>query len=254
MIAVAAHALYEGTVHHRRPRPAYALRRRVLMPLLDLDRLDEAWRVHPLVSDRPGRPVRYDRRDYAGDPSRPLGDAVRDLVHARLGFRPTGRVRMLAMLRSAGWCFNPIVVHWCEDAEGRTVAQVLDVTNTPWRQRHSYVVDTRSEPDGWTAVFDKALHVSPFLPMDLGHEVRSAPPAERISLSVLDHDRSGDVVFSAGMTLARRPYDRAGLTRLLTRHALDPQRVTAAIYAHALRLRLAGARFHRAPTPVGVDR
>ena len=254
MTTAPAHALYEGTVHHRRTRPPYALRRHVMMPLLDLDALDRAWLVHPLVSDRPGRPIRFDRRDYAGDPRVPLATTVRDLVEERLGFRPTGRVRMLGMLRTVGWCFNPVVVHWCEDADGRTVAQVLDVTNTPWHQRHSYVVDTRDEHDQWSVELAKVLHVSPFLPMGLRHVVRSAPPADALTLAIVDRDSDGATVFSAGMALTRRPFDRVGLTRLLFRHAFDTQRVTAAIYAHALRLRLAGATFHRAPARVGVVR
>jgi DUF1365 family protein len=242
------HALYEGTVWHRRTDPAYAFRTPVMLALLDLDHLDTAWRVHPLVSDRPGRPVRFDRRDYAGDPTLPLAQHVRDLVEQHLGTRPEGRVRMLAGLRTFGRCFNPIVVHWCEDGDGRVVAQVLDVTNTPWGERHSYVLDTRTaDADGWSVTATKALHVSPFLPMDLHHSIRSRPPGDRITMTIDDRDAADAVVFHAGLALARRPFDRPTVTHYLTRHAFASQRVTGGIYWHALRLLGRGAPFHPHP-------
>jgi DUF1365 family protein len=251
--AAPEHALYEGTVTHRRADPAYGFRTPVMLALLDLDHLETAWRVHPLVSDRRGRPVRFDRRDHPGDPAVPLGEHVRVLVEARLGIRPTGRVRTLAGLRTFGRGFNPIVVHWCEDAEGRVAAQVLDVTNTPWGERHSYVLDTRGGgADGWSVSMPKALHVSPFLPMELHHSVRSAPPDDRITLTINDRDQDGAVVFHAGLALDRRPFDRPTLSRYLTRHAFASQRVTAAIYGHALRLLRRGARFHPHPHRTGV--
>lgn len=245
------HALYEGTVRHRRRTPAYAFSQRVVMPLLDLDRLDEAWSVHPLVSDRWWAPVRYRRADHPGDPTVPLADAVRSLVQDRIGVRPEGRVRMLAHLRTLGWCFNPLTVYWCEDAAGTTMAQVLEVTNTPWHERHCYVLDTRGVSAhgdaGWTIDVAKALHVSPFLPMTLRHHVRSAPPGESLAITIDDRDDDGELAFSASLVARRRPFDRAGLTRLLTRHPLATHRVSAGIYWHALRLHLAGARFHPRP-------
>lgn len=248
MTVAAPHALCEGVVHHHRATPAYGFRMPVMLALLDLDHLECAWRVHPFVSDRPGRPVRFDRRDFAGDPTAPLADHVRNLVEQRLGIRPEGRIRMLAGLRTFGRCFNPIVIHWCEDRDGRTVAQVLDVTNTPWGERHSYVLDLRAEaPDHWTVGTAKELHVSPFLPMDLTHRVRSGPPTDRIALVIDDVRDDGAVDFHAALHLSVGPFDRAGCARYLRQHAAASQRTTTAIYWQALRLVARGARFHRHP-------
>ncbi|MCB0994306.1 MAG: DUF1365 domain-containing protein [Acidimicrobiales bacterium] len=242
------HALYEGTIRHRRlVEPRHEFELRTLLPLLDLDRLDDAWRVHPLASHRRFRPIRVRRTDHLPGPA-PLADAVRDLVGQRLGERPDGRVRMLAQFRMWGWSFNPLTAYWCDDGTGQTVAQVIEVTNTPWHERHAYVLDTRNAPGtGWDITVDKELHVSPFLPMDLRHRIRSGPPGASLSIVVDDLDPDDELAFSASIALRRRPFDTAGLTRLLVRHPVAAHRISAGIYSHALRLRARGARFHRHP-------
>ena len=55
---------------------------------------------------------------------------------------------------------------------------MLEVTNTPWGERHWYVLDARG--DTTTTTTAKAMHVSPFLPMDLDYEVswRERPIAD----------------------------------------------------------------------------
>ena len=248
MTSAPAHALCEGFVRHHRAAPDHGFRTAVMLPLLDLDHLESAWHVHPCVSDRPGRPVRFDRRDYAGDPGVPLAEHVRRLVGERLGTRPEGRIRMLGGLRTFGRCFNPIVVHWCDDPDGRPVAQVLDVTNTPWGERHSYVLDLRDQPStGWTVTIPKEMHVSPFLPMDLSYRVRSAPPDSTVSLTIDDLTPDGERVLRAGLALRVRPFDRRGCARYVTRYAAASQRVSGAIYWQALRLIGRRAPFHAHP-------
>ena len=87
-------------------------------------------------------------------------------MRERTGTRPDGPVRLLTHLRALGRCFNPVSFYYCFDRDGeRSAAVVAEVTNTPWGERHAYVLDgaTRRRVRGR---FDKALHVSPFLGMD----------------------------------------------------------------------------------------
>ena len=55
---------------------------------------------------------------------------------------------------------------------------MAEVTNTPWGERHSYVLG----PNGGT--LDKALHVSPFMAMDHTYEVRATAPGETLSMHI----------------------------------------------------------------------
>lgn len=264
--------LYEGRVRHRRFTP----RRRAFsyglaMPLLFLDEVDEVLGRHPLWSRRRAAPVRFSDDDFLFRRDAPLDEEVRDLVADRLGRRPEGPVAMLAHLRTLGWLFNPLTTWYCYDHSGRLEAQVLEVTNTPWKERHAYVVDVASargagpstseapatasdtrttepaappgrRPRAWRASFPKAMHVSPFLPMDLTYDVRATPPGERLALRLEDRS-GGELVFDADLTLARRPLDRRTMTGLLLRHPLLPLRVSAAIHTQALRLWASGVPF-----------
>lgn len=238
------HALYEGRVWHHRRAPEHRFTQGVALAWLDLEHLDDALSVSRLLSTRAWSPARMRRADYLGDPSVPLADAVRDEVDRSIGVRPTGGVHLLANLRTWGWCFNPLAVYWCGDAQGRPVAEVLAVTNTPWKETHCYVVDRRGDASGPVS-FAKAMHVSPFLPMDLAYTLDDAPPTDDLRLT-LTVRRDDAVVFDAGVVARRRELDAAAVRRLLLRN--PTVKVSLGIHLHALRLWRKGARFLPHPT------
>jgi DUF1365 family protein len=235
-------AVYEGTVQHRRSTPVVRTTRwPVFMTALDVDALPGALDRLPLWSARRPAPVRFRRRDFLDGADTPLGDAVRELVAERLGRRPTGRVELLAHLRTFGWLFNPIAVYWCWTTDGSELdAVVLEVTNTPWHERHWYVLDARAAAGRTTT--PKALHVSPFLGMDHDYRIRWAAPRDRVGLSI-EVVAGGSTVFSASLAARRAPLTRRRALTLLVRYPLLTLRVSASIYAHAARLWLRGVRF-----------
>jgi DUF1365 family protein len=242
-------AVYEGVLSHARfgPGPTHSFRYKVVLPLLDLAELDHVIGLHPAWSARRASPVRFRRQDFLGDPATSLDRAVRDLVGERTGRVPEGPVAMLAHLRTWGWLFNPICLYFCADAAERTrdpgpvSSLVAEVENTPWHDRHTYVVGSPGRHR-----FAKELHVSPFLPMGLDYELRYSAPGEHLTvgLDVLHDDQR---LFAATLLLRRRSLDRAALGRLLWNYPAMTHRVTAGIYAHAARLRLKGAPFFSHP-------
>ena len=138
-----ASCIYEGTIRHRRVEPRREFRHRLTLFYLDLDELP-ALLGGRLVARHPGL-LRFRRRDYLERAEAvPLGDAVRDEVEAQTGLRPEGPIRLLTQLRSFGHCFNPVSFYYCMDAGGQRVQAVLaEVTNTPWGERHAYVLSDR---------------------------------------------------------------------------------------------------------------
>lgn len=240
-------ALYTGVVAHRRRTPVeHAFRKRLFLMYLDLDELPQA------LAGVPRALARFRRADYLGDPGVPLDVAVRDLVQERLGIRPTGPVRMLAHLRYFGHCFNPVAFYWCFAEDGETVeAVVAEVTSTPWGERCAYVTAGGGTHD---VVLEsrhaKAMHVSPFMPMEMTYRWRVATPGDRLTVSIENHDAGGAVVFAAHLALARRELSRGALMRTVARHPAMTLQVLAGIYGQALRLRLKGARWHARPEPV----
>jgi DUF1365 family protein len=173
------------------------------------------------------------RADYLDGGDGPLGDGVRDLVAARLGRRPGGRVLMLTNLRTWGWLTNPITVYWCLDERGDVDAVVLEVTNTPWHERVHYVVDAA---DG-AARYDvaKAMHVSPFVEGDVTYRVEAGVP-DRSLLVRIDVQRAGQTILHTSLAARRVPLSRLRAVTVLVRHPVITVRISAATYLHALRL------------------
>ena len=134
--------LYLGSLRHRRhaPRP-HAFRYRVFMTYLDLGELDEVFRGRWLWSTRRPALAWMRRADYLGDPAVPLDEAVRERVARETGERPRGPIRLLTHLRMLGACFNPVSFYYCFDQAGERVETIVaEITNTPWNERHAYVL------------------------------------------------------------------------------------------------------------------
>jgi len=241
-------------VRHRRTTPRDEFRFALFMAYIDLDELPSLFDSSRLWSAHRPALAWFRRADYLGDPSTPLRTAVADLVAQSAGVSLDGPIRVLTHLRCLGHCFNPVSFYYCFDAAAEHVrAVVADVTNTPWGERHAYVmpVDARGE-HGSTSVlhgrFVKALHVSPLMGMQHTYDWRLSEPGERLSVhieSTSDHD--GARAFDATLSLARREITSGELRRAIIRHPALTMRLSARIYTHALRLRLRGARYHPHP-------
>lgn len=249
-------ALYTGWVRHRRHAPtAHTFRYRLFMVYLDLAELEQVFSLHPLWRLEGPAAVSFRRADYLGDQERPLAEEVRDRVAAALGRRPGGAVCLLSHLRTWGVCFNPVSFYYCFDADDRLDAVVAEVTNTPWHERHGYVLDARTGRRGRAYRFStaKALHVSPFFPMDQRYDWQLRKPAASLVVHMNNLQR-GDRVFDATLALRRRELDPRAMTAVLVQYPLMTVRVIAAIHWQALRLWLKRVPFHSHPAKLAASR
>jgi hypothetical protein len=233
--------IYEGEVRHRRLRPKrHDFRYSLYLLCLDLAELDEVFRGRWLWSTRRMAPARFRRKDYLGDPSRPLDGEVRALVEERIGRRPEGPIRLLTQLRHLGYGFNPVSFYYCL-RDGEVEAVVSEVTNTPWNERHCYVT-----PGLGPHRLRKEFHVSPFMPMEQEYLWRFTAPGETLGVHMESHDAQG-LLFDATLALRRRPITGRALASLLARKPLMTAKVIAAIYFQALRLWMKRVPFHPHP-------
>lgn len=249
---MSASAIYHGHVIHRRHLPhAHAFRYRTAQLLIDLDELEGLFAGRWLWSVGRRNLVEFRRSDYLGDPQQGLADAVRERAAAVLGRRPSGPVRMLAHLRHFGHVFNPVTFYYCYGDDGQTLdCIVAEITNTPWKERHAYVLPVATAHPAGRALrwqFDKRFHVSPFMQMDCQYDWRFTAPGDdlRVHMQVW---RDGQRQFDATQMLQRRPLDGRGLAGMLLRHPMMTLQVVTAIHWQALRLWLKRNPVHDHPS------
>ncbi len=239
--------IYEGRVRHRRRRPVeHAFEFPFFMLYLDLEEIPRLFERTWLWSADRWAFARFRRSDHLGDPGLPLAGCVRDLVEQRTGRRPEGPIRLLTHLRYAGFAMNPVSFYYCFDRSGTRVETIVaEVNNTPWGERHCYVISAKANARSATirARTPKAFHVSPFMGMDLAYEWRFREPGDRLALSIANHEPDGQRLFEALLGLRRREFTARSRARMLIRYPLVTFQVIAAIYWQAIRLYLAGAPF-----------
>jgi uncharacterized protein len=240
--------IYKGWVEHRRLAPSrHRFRYRLFMLYVDLAELPALFDRVPFWSARRRALAWFKREDYLGPRNLPLDEAVRALVAARTGKRPAGSIRLLTHLRYFGYCMNPVSFYYCFNQAGDTVQTIVaEITNTPWGERHQYVLDAEAGSLDIEAAgarshglarfdFDKDFHVSPFMPMHMQYRWCFNRPSQRLFVNMRNF-QDGTQVFDATLSLRGEPATPAALLLHLALYPFMTLRIIAAIHWQALRL------------------
>ncbi len=228
-------ALYKGKVYHQRFKPTqhkFDYDIYLFWLKLETEELATLSRELQYFSAEGKARVRFKREDYLGDPSVSLREAVLErMTELNEGNRLSGDVFMLGQLRMWGWYFSPVNFYYLRNSEGKYTHMLAEVSNTPWNERHHYLVNLDTQDDT-----PKAFHVSPFNPMDMTYQWSISQPSTNLSLA-MDCVRN-DKEFSAGINLTKFTLDNANLTQALKRIPSMTIKTVAGIYWHALKLLL----------------
>jgi DUF1365 family protein len=239
--------LYCGNVRHRRFSPvSRAFNYTAFMLYAKLDELPQIFNSRGFWSF--GRSlVRFNRNDYLPG-KKDLRESVLSRVEDALGERPKGAVSILTNPRIFGFLVNPITVFYCFEDEDATQLQavLLEVTNTPWGERQEYVLACDPTQKVQRIRFNKAMHVSPFMPMQQRYELRLSRPADslQVHLSNLQDDK---LVFDATLALKKREINTATKWRVLFEYPWMTLKVIAAIYWQAIKILMSGVPFYSHP-------
>ena len=161
---------------------------------------------------------------------------------------------------------NPVSFYYCFDEADESVqAIVAEVNNTPWRERHCYVLTQKctgdsSIPDVESALaapsiqidriadqesdssqerlrfrHGKRFHVSPFMQIDMDYDWTVAVPGQSLSVHI-ENWQNGDRLLDCTLSLKRRPINGFELAKSLCRFPFMTGKIIAAIHWQALRL------------------
>lgn len=250
-------AIYKGVVWHKRFEPIeHAFRYHVFMLYLDLEEIDAVFSMSQWWSARRTALASFRRSDYFSYQSSQrsmriqteptIDSSVRAAVQDSVGFYPSGPICLLTNLRYFGYIINPISCYYCFDKQEsqRLVALLIEVTNTPWGEKTHYVLDLRRYHTSDQVDFNKSMHVSPFMSMDMQYSWRGNVPGERLQYTLENHSRvqTGEPTtdnqrrFAAGVRFEREEITRRCLHRLLLRYPFMTAKVAFGIYWQALQL------------------
>lgn len=191
-------------------------------------------------------------RDHGGQRGAGEGAAWARRILAEAGIDPDATLALMAQPRFLGYWFNP-VSFWLALRGNHLLAVIAEVNNT-FGQRHSYLCTSPGlapiAPTDEIAAA-KVFHVSPFQDVRGEYRFRFAVNGDRIAIRIAQID--GDEGLIASLQGVPAPLTTRGLILSALARPGGALRVVGAIYWHALRLKLKGARYRPLPPAPGNE-
>jgi DUF1365 family protein len=249
-----APALVEGSVRHRRTRPAlHAFVSPAFCLRLPLSRIGTL-PAHGIAYNAPGL-VSFHDRDHGPRDGSPLLPWIRALL-AQEGIVADGEVELIAFPRMLGYAFKPVSFWLCRDGCGALRAVLAEVNNT-FGEHHNYLVahaDGRPIADGETLRARKVFHVSPFCEVRGDYAFRFHADGARW-LARIDYFDAPDTapLLVTALSGHARPLTARATRSLLWRYRWFTAGVIVRIHWHAAQLWRKRVPFFTKPAPPALS-
>lgn len=196
---------------------------------LDLDEVEELAASHSVFSLKKFAPMSFFQADYVKNEPGNLKQRIASKV-SQLGGKWDGeKVTLMGQCRCFGFYFSPANFYFCYQNDGECRYMLVEVSNTPWLERHYYLVDLQSDMKT-----QKDFHVSPFMDLDMQYHWRVKPPAEQVLVHIENHKDQKQ--FDATLAMKKREITKTSLFKAWLFAPLMPIKVVAGIYWQAAKL------------------
>jgi uncharacterized protein len=231
--------IYAGIIHHHRYFPVnHGFKYKLFMMYLDLAELPNLLKPFWLWSYQGRNLASFWPGDYFDGKEKNLDQSIRTLIQKETGEKAEGPIRLLTHLRYFGFIFNPVSFYYCFDIADKNLEFIVaEITNTPWSERHSYVLNCKPQAQPYRFEFEKKFHVSPFMPMNMQYDWQFKTPADQLFIH-MKNLQAGIIKFDATLMLNRIEISNVSMAKVLIMYPLMTLKVTLAIYWQALKLKL----------------
>lgn len=241
-------AIYKGKVFHARHVPKkHQFNYNIFLFWLDLDELKDVEKHVRGFSLTSFAPAQFKRSDYLGSNDQPLQQSILEKMSELAGKPLTGKVFLLGQVRVFGLYFSPANFYYLRDSEGVYTHVLAEVSNTPWNERHYYLVDLHDQKDT-----DKAFHVSPFNPIDMQYQWKIPQPNQKLALNLSCKKETRH--FDAGLQLVKQELNSKSLFNVMLSIPSMTLKTVFGIYWQALKLFVKGMPIYSHPISKGKEK
>lgn len=234
--------LYLGNISHRRFSPKkHSFNYSLYMLALDVSDTENKPKSLGLLGFSWFYPLRFFEKDYLPGEPYSLRQRITNKVRLLNGYKDIEKIVMLVQVRCFGVYFSPANFYFCYDSSGKCTQMLAEVSNTPWNERHYYLVDLSTKEE---MVNKKAFQVSPFMDLDMSYFWHVKPPCNDNNKLVINIenkriDFEGSItekVFDASLVMNKQPLTKTNLSKVWCQLPIMTIKVVFSIYWQALRI------------------
>lgn len=233
--------IYLGQITHRRFSPKkHSFNYTLFMLALDAQEMESTQKIKGLFGFSWYQPLRFVEKDYLRGEPFSLSQRIKNKVQALQGHQDISRITMLVQVRCFGIYFSPANFYFCYDKNDNCTQMLAEVSNTPWNERHYYLIDLLADDKRAKKVFQ----VSPFMDLDMTYfwQVK-APTTENDRLLVKienkrvnQNNEASQTLFDAVLAMKKQPFTKANLLRIWGQLPAMTIKIVFGIYWQALKI------------------
>lgn len=237
---VLSSCIFNGQVRHRRYAPKEnSFKYNLYMLALDVDEIQQQKIPKGLFGFSWYNPIRFVEKDYLKGEPGSLKQRIQNKVSTLGGHWCGEKAIMLVQARCFGLYFSPANFYFCYNSVDNCQYMLAEVSNTPWNQRHYYLIDMQGQK-----ITEKEFHVSPFMDLDMVYHWRIKAPNPKHdhllvhieNFTTIDDKQSQSKVFDATLALTKQPFTFKSQCRVWLTLPIMTFKIVAGIYYQALKL------------------
>ena len=186
-------------------------------------------------------PLRFVEKDYLRGEPNGLTQRITNKVQQLNGYKDIQRIVMLVQVRCFGVYFSPANFYFCYNKEGICSQMLAEVSNTPWNERHYYLIDLLKNNE---SVNKKTFQVSPFMDLNMSYFWQVKPPSEvndKLKIHIENKRvnlQSGllEKLFDANLMMKKQAFNQRNLLSVWCQLPVMTVKVVLGIYWQAMKL------------------